>query len=149
MTDLLLVWDADRGNADLVVDGADLAFDDGLQTAVIISLFTDRRVAEDELPPGETDRRGWWGDTLNEDPEDRTGSKLWLLARSKQTADVPVKAEEYAEEALAWLVEDGIARAVSAAAEWIARGVLALCIAIALHDGSDREYQFQDVLRAA
>ena len=149
MTDLRLVWDAAWGEADLAIDGADLAADDGLETAVIISLFTDRRVEEDELPAGETDRRGYWGDDLNEEPGDLTGSKLWLLSREKETPEVLVRAEEYSLEALEWLVTDGHVRAVQAVASWVRRGVLALCIVLDLRDGSAREYQFQDVRRAA
>ena len=148
MTDVLVAWDADLGAADLVIDGADLAADDGLATAVILSLFTDRRVAEDELPPFETARRGWWGDSLAEDG-DEIGSKLWLLAREKRTPAVLVRAEEYAGEALAWLADDDLARAVSVSAAWTGGGWLCLSVAVDLGEGSAREYQFQDVLRAA
>ena len=148
MTDIRLVWDAATGTADLALDGADLATDDGLATAVIISLFTDRRVANDDLPPGERDRRGFWADALNEDPEDETGSWLWLLERVKETPDVLVKAEEYCHEALAWLVEDGVARAVAVTARWLGRGLLGLGIAIDRRDAAPREYQFAYPLAA-
>lgn len=43
-----------EGNGDLV-NG------DDLQTAMIISLFTDRVARDDDDIDGE-DRRGWWGD---------------------------------------------------------------------------------------
>lgn len=149
MTDLRLIWDVASGAADLTVAGADLDSDDGLGTAVIISLFTDRRVADDELPAGESWRRGYWGDSLNDEPGDETGSKLWLLGRAKQTPAVLVRAEEYAQEALAWLVDDGIARAVAVVAAWIARGVLSLCVTIDMREGGTREFQFADALRLA
>jgi phage gp46-like protein len=44
---------------DVRLDGGDLSTDDGLETAVLLSLITDRRAeADDVLPDGGTDRRG-------------------------------------------------------------------------------------------
>ena len=147
MTDLVLAWDSASGEGDLCIAGADLAADDGLRTAVLVSLFTDRRAAADELPAGDTDRRGWWGDGLGQD-QDEIGSKLWLLEREKQTPDVLVRAEAYAREALQWMLDDEVAVAVTVHAEWTRRGELGLRVAIQLPDGSSREFQFEDVLRA-
>ena len=121
--DAALAWDPEFYAADVAVSGADLVREAGLRTAVIISLFTDRRAEPGDIPDGE-DPRGWWGDALTDD--DRIGSRLWLLGRSKQTADVPVLAEEYTREALEWFVEDGIADRVDASAEWVTRGCLRL-----------------------
>lgn len=115
MTDAALRWRRDSGTGDLAIDGADLAREGSLTTAILLSLFTDRRVSADELPAGETDRRGWWGDALSADG-DRIGSKLWLLARRKQSPDVLLEAESHAAEALAWMTEDGVATAVDVSA---------------------------------
>ncbi|MGE0487322.1 MAG: phage GP46 family protein [Gammaproteobacteria bacterium] len=99
-----------------------LADDDGLETAVILSLFTDRRAADDDaLPDGTDDRRGWWGDAYPDLPGDRVGSRLWLLFREKDMQAVVNRAREYVEEALAWLVEDGIARRVVVQTGWVDR----------------------------
>lgn len=122
MTDLALVWNADSFTGDLLLSGGRLASDDGLRTAILISLFTDARAADDAvLPEDGDDRRGWWGDALAEgagpdagtarDP-DRIGSLLWLLARSKITDRVIAQAHHTCHEALAWLVRDGVAAAV-------------------------------------
>jgi phage gp46-like protein len=113
-----------------------LALDGTLRSAVLVSLFTDRRAnADDTLPDGGTDRRGFWGDIIAPDqlPEGSRrplGSRLWLLAREKQTDETRHRAEAYAAEALQWLIDDGIAAAVTVRGEWVARGVLALAIAI-------------------
>lgn len=123
--------------------GPDLAADDGLRTAVLVSLFTDCRAeADDELPAGDGDRRGSW-----DDPE--RGSRLWLLSREKQTARTLERAREYAEEALAWLVEDGIARAVTVTAEWVRTGVLGLRVVIERAAGGRFEEMFTRTLEAA
>lgn len=115
---------------DLVLEKNDLAMDDGLQTAVALSLFTDRRVTEEELPAGETDKRGWWGDLFSDIAGDLTGSRLWLLKREKQTEEVRRRALEYAKEALQWMIEDGVAQGVEVTAEWIGTGFLGLGVTI-------------------
>lgn len=59
MADIAVVWD--QGCGSLQLNGADLLTDNSLLTAVIISLFTDRRALDsDEIPDGTRDRRGWW-----------------------------------------------------------------------------------------
>ena len=148
MTDVTLVWSNAAGYGDLSVEGADFEADDGVATAVLVSLFTDRRVMADELPPGDTDRRGWWGDGVVGD-RDEIGSKLWLLRRRKREPSLPDQAAAYAREALQWMLDDHVATAVAAEGSWGARGELALEVRITLPDESDREFQFQDVLRAA
>lgn len=117
MSDIGLFWDAAFGAADLRVASNDLATDGGLETAVLLSLFTDRRAEEgDVLPSGETDRRGWWADELPAVAGDRHGSRLWLLAREKDSPEVLQRAQDYAREALAWLVEDLVAERVDVSA---------------------------------
>ncbi|MGH8426389.1 MAG: phage GP46 family protein [Gammaproteobacteria bacterium] len=142
--DAALIWNP-NGYADIALSGGDLAHDDGLETAVILSLFCDARAdADDSLDAG-ADPRGYWGDSFAAIAGDVTGSKLWLIVRQKQLADVANRAQEYAAAALAWLVEDGIAATVNVIAEWIAQGTLALSIAIAKPGSNDvfqRRYQY-------
>lgn len=134
MTDLALVWEAESYAGDLALAGSDLASDDSLRTAVLISLFSDRRAEAGELPPGETARRGWWGDSLTDG--DRIGSRLWLLGREKRTQDVVRRAEEYAREAVTWLVDDGAAERVAVAAE-DAAGALLITVTVWLPGGAE------------
>ncbi|MFK0090935.1 phage GP46 family protein, partial [Pseudomonas sp. NPDC090755] len=109
---------------ELVLSGFDLARDDGLETAVIISLFTDRRASNEQIPAElpQGDLRGYWGDVSNASPSDQTGSLLWLLAREKQLSPVLSRAQQYCREALAWMIEDRVATRVEVAAEFIAQG---------------------------
>ena len=86
------------------------------------------------------------GDQLNVD-NDQIGSKLWLLAREKTTADVARRADQYAREALAWMVADGVARAVDIVADFPMPGALGISVTITLPDDATREFQFADVLR--
>lgn len=117
--DIALVWDQSKYAADFVVAANDLQTDGGLRTAILLSLFTDRRAElTDVLPTGETDRRGWWADEFADVPGDLFGSRLWLLSRSKRTNDVLDRAQTYATEALQWLIEDKVATAVSVIASF-------------------------------
>lgn len=104
----------------LGLDGAE-----PLVRAVVVSLFTWRRAnADDELPGDQ--RMGWWGDSFATVPNDRIGSRLWLLSRSKLAPETFIRAREYAEEALRWLVDDGVAARVQVDAERYGMNGLAL-----------------------
>lgn len=141
--DLALIPSANGTAFDLAIEGYGLATESGLKSAVIVSLFTDRRAeTDDAIPDGTTDRRGFWA-------EPAIGSRLWLLAREKEAADVLLRAEEYAREALAWLIEDGLATAIEISAEWVRRGVLGLTVAIRIADRTQFEDVFNVGLEAA
>ena len=65
MADFRLDFSGDRLSGDIVRDGSRFAEDGGLETAVLMSLFLDRRANDDdELPDGESDPRGYWGDAF-------------------------------------------------------------------------------------
>lgn len=147
MSDIKLAYKSigdELGFFDIDQSGAGLLMDEGLESAVIVSLFTDRRAEDDDELPGNTDdRRGWWGDNQSVVDNDRIGSRLWLLSREKQTAAVLSRAREYAAEALQWLIDDGVASEVNVSAEYVRRGVLGLGIEIVKPDKSTLEYRFE------
>ena len=113
MTDLTLAFaGVEIGTADLLMEAGGLATDDGLRSAIIVSLFTDARADVDDTMPAHGDRRGWWGDVAPAADRDVTGSKLWLLDREKIVAKALASARDYATAALAWLTEDRVAASV-------------------------------------
>jgi phage gp46-like protein len=118
MSDLLTTWDPSRLTGDWMLAAGDLVAGDDLETSVILSLFTDRlATADDPLPdPTDGDRRGWWAD--DGAAEGPLGSRLWLISREKETNQVRLRAEDYCREALAWLLEDGVADEITILAEW-------------------------------
>ena len=78
---------------------------DPLTRAVVISLFTHWRADSDDnvdVP------MGWWGDTWPVVANDRYGSKLWLLQRSKLTNALVNTVRNYLRDALQWMQEDGV-----------------------------------------
>lgn len=99
---------------DLEIKDGDLLADNGLETAVAISIFTDRRVNDEELPILEQSKRGWWGDMIPDISLDRIGSRLWTVEREKTTTEVLRRVEELCREALDWMIEDGVAKEINA-----------------------------------
>ncbi|MEJ8324383.1 phage GP46 family protein [Kosakonia sacchari] len=78
---------------------------DMLTRAVVISLFTWRRAEPDDnadVP------MGWWGDSFPAVQNDRYGSRLWLLQRSKLTNQLVQTVRVYIRESLQWLIDDGV-----------------------------------------
>lgn len=146
--DIAVNFDGQLLTGDINQIAAGLETEPGLKTAVIISLFSDARAGDDdELPFGETDRRGWWGDMLAGANGPKLGSKLWLLQREKHTTEVLRRAESYAKDALQWLIDDGIAASVLAIAEWVQeppgpRGFLGLRVEITRPSGADITFRF-------
>lgn len=100
-----------------------------LVRAVVISLFTWRRAQhDDDLPANQ--RMGWWGDSFAPVDGDRIGSRLWLLSRAKLVPETAARAQEYATEALQWLIDDGVAAKVEVVAERQGLSTLALAVRI-------------------
>lgn len=117
MTDLLLTWNNDQGAADLTYEDGDLQLDGGLETAVLLSLFSGSA-------------GGWWGDEFADVPGDVFGSTLYAVERATATPPTIRDAKERAEPALAWLVTDGVADSVSVVTSEAA-GVLHYAVTIA------------------
>ncbi|EPE6243668.1 phage GP46 family protein [Escherichia coli] len=126
-------------NGRSVSTGASL---DLLTRAVIISLFIWRRAGRDDDAP---QIFGWWGDTWPAVQNDRTGSRLYLLRRSKLTNKTPQLARDYAREALAWMVEDGVASRLDINAVRTGTDSLALAITIYQRDGNIHNIIFDDI----
>ncbi|WP_233872529.1 phage GP46 family protein [Paraburkholderia adhaesiva] len=140
MPDITTRWDIDRMQGDWVLSGPSLQSGGDLQTAVLISLFTDRlALPGDPTPDG--DRRGWWGD----DARYPIGSRLWLLNRVKGPQDVPQRAQDYAAEALRWLIDDGVVASFDIAPQWITPNRLDLTITANRSDGSRVAMNFPQV----
>jgi len=108
-SDIKSTWNNDLAECDIKQSGGDLVAELGLETAVYMSLFTDRQAnVDDEIPDGTDNRRGWWGDLVNNTNDDKIGSRLWLLDRSKTDDQTVADAKFYCEEALQWMIDDGV-----------------------------------------
>ena len=159
---------------DWLMAAPSLQGEQGLQTAIIISLFTDRRANDDDvIPDGSNNKRGWWADAFPAvdgqgrssvasagsagATNDKIGSRLWLLHREKDMQLVVNRAHDYAVEALQWLVDDGVARRVDVQTGWVDKvsgaitetsqsrsGVLGIGVIVYRNDGSVDKFRFDD-----
>lgn len=146
MTDISVNYD--DGAFDLAITGNDLETDEGLRTAVTLSLYTNRRAPDDAvLPPEFLERGGWWGDIGDEDGY-QLGSLLWLLQREKTTAATVAKAEQYAAEALQWLIDDGVASAVNVTAERAGLDIISLSVEVIRPTGTALDLRFASLWEA-
>lgn len=146
MTDIAILWSNDSFSGDIAIEAGRLVTDDGLRTAIEISLFTDARAGEDDRLPDEgADPRGWWGNAYpaGETGPRELGSKLWLLEREKLTAANVERGRVYAADALAWLKDAGIVSALTVRAAAIGRQMLAIAIEVDRPEGPSRQvYDF-------
>lgn len=130
----------------LVVDSVPMAAMDvsePLVRAVIISLFTWRRAAADDVSPN-GDKFGWWGDSFPAVTGDQIGSRLWLLSRAKLTTETISRAKGYALEALQWLIDQGVAGGVDVVVERPNLFQLSLGVTVTRGDGSSLNIRFAD-----
>jgi phage gp46-like protein len=138
MSDIQTIWNTNTQRGDYAIANGALASGLDVQTSVLISLFTDRLADPDDAipdapPSGLADRRGWWGD---DDPKYIIGSRLWLLERVKGPADVAQRAEDYAREALQWMLDDGVVANFDIQAAWVPQNQLMLQVVAYRTDGS-------------
>lgn len=130
----------------ITIDGVEsslLTVTNPLVRAVIMALFTWRRAEADD--PIEGARWGWWGDNVAEQEGDRIGSRLWLLSREKLTSSTVQRAIEYGREALAHLVEDGVATRVTVEAERQGLNMLAMRVIVDRVNGQELDLRFANV----
>ncbi|PHQ72405.1 MAG: hypothetical protein COB93_00240 [Sneathiella sp.] len=118
-----------------------------LHTAIILCLFTDKRLPTDQEPtPHDPDRRGWHGDTYDvrsEKGERDMGSLLWTLERGTldefNTAEI---AKAYCYEALQTLIDQGVVASFSIDAEVdVIGGLLKIKVDAFSKDGSEQYSQ--------
>ena len=138
--DISTAWNVALAAGDWVLNGPQLQSGSDLETAVLISVFTDRQAeAGDVIPDGTSDRRGWWGDAGELYP---IGSRIWLLARAKQTTQTLNLANDYLVEALQWMIDDGVVASFNISTYWVAPGTLGAVVTANQPGGSNETMQF-------
>ncbi len=125
--DIALTWNQALLRADISVAWGDIATDAGLQTAVLISLLSDREAAPGDVLPDDDGPRGWWGDPYL---GFKLGSRLWLLRRTTLTQKTLNLAQDYAMEALQLLVDLGAVGSVSVVASAVSLHRMNLAVTI-------------------
>ncbi len=146
MADILVTWNPALAAGDWSIAAGGIAASqtgaDDLRTAVLVSLFTDRVAPAGYVGPnGDTDPRGWWGDSYEASP---IGSRLWMLSRAKKTDNTTIlaQAKGYCLEALQWLIEDGIAASIVVNTFWFTPRALGITVSIAKPSGQTNGYSW-------
>ena len=113
----------DDGTYDIAVDtDGDLVKTQDIDTAIYMSLMTDKRAASSEVSLPQN-QRGWWGNLLNADSDYEIGSKMWLLDQSRRTQDALNKGQQWVTDCLQWLVMDGYIKKITVTPEYVAAGM--------------------------
>jgi phage gp46-like protein len=150
MADIALSWNVGTQSADWAVADGEIATGNDLLTAVIVSLFTDQVIPDDQVPvDGSTDPRGWWGDTYTGDP---IGSLLWwVCSRAVKTSQTALLAEvqQVCQKALDWMIADGVASAMQVNTFWITANQLGITVIIVEPSGSQSTFKFQITVGAS
>lgn len=123
---------------DVKVNEGDLSADQGLETSILISLFTDGRAGIEELPSGQSSRRGWWGDMFPDVDNDEIGSKLWTIDNKKQLLqNLPIR-ETIIKSSLNWMITDNVASEIQVVSDYPDRGIVRDSINITRPGGISR-----------
>jgi phage gp46-like protein len=105
---------------DLEIVGGQPTMDQGLYNAVHLSLFS---------------AAGWWGNSVSA-PSERLTSQFETINTRTLTNATRLDAEEYARQALSWMIADGIAKKITVTASIPAVGMLGLVIEVEQPDRS-------------
>lgn len=116
--DIRLTYDVYDQYVDFILADRDVERDPGLETAVMITLLTDKLAdEEDDLPDDSGYRGGWFGDSIPVVEDYKMGTKLWLLQRAKTVSEIPARAKEYLKDGFQWMIDDEIVQAVNISVE--------------------------------
>ena len=105
----------------------DITSVDFFDTAIIVSLFAERRALESEVWNA-SQRRGWIGNEST--PGVEIGSKLWLYEQSRLTRTMLNGIQDVIAEALKWFVEDGHAVSIDGVEARITNSGITLSVTI-------------------
>jgi len=104
MQDIKLEKNSDNIYDISIVDG-DFESVDGFDTAILMSLFIDKRANQAEVSESSL-RRGWIGNEQNDDEDYEVGSKLWLLDQARLNQDSVNRAIDFTRDGFIWMIED-------------------------------------------
>ena len=116
--------------------GQSLQIGNDLETAIIVSLWSDAVADPGDILPVNTnnDPRGVWFDAFQ--APDITGSKLWQILNRIRNQQTLNDAQDFAQKALQWMIDDGVASAVSVTPSFYGSAGVGLVTKITQPDGT-------------
>lgn len=95
----------------------DILTADFFDTALLMSIFCERRATASEVP-NQRDRRGWIGnESFTEGFE--IGSKIWLFSQARLTQDTLNGITSAAQEAFQWLIDGDFVENITATTSFV------------------------------
>lgn len=94
-----------------IADNGDILTDDFFDTALLMSIYCERRATASEVPQSDR-RRGWIGNEST--PDFEIGSKVWLYEQSRVTGSLLRGIESVVLNSLQWLIDDNYAVKINA-----------------------------------
>ena len=86
----------------------DMVITDGLDTALIMSVFCEKRDNSIQIPEN---RGGWMGNEMNDNPDYEIGNLNWTKYQSKIDEELPDEIGDNTKDGINWLSEDKIVEA--------------------------------------
>jgi len=137
VTDVLMQHTADGG--EITVEGGRVRLDDGVRTAVYLSMFGGN---ERDAGTGATESEQWWGNLLEDQPARRLRSETQHLLRALPAITANVRrVEDAARRDLSWLEEIGATVSATATLPAVRRIRIAVVVEI---DGERTELRFEE-----
>lgn len=140
MSDVAMRYDGEMFDL-LINNDSEIEYEEGLETAMAMSLFTNKRVDTSQVPFLSNDQMGWWGDLTSEIEGDQIGSRMWLLEREKVTTEVLRRSEDYSLESLQWMIDDGITNSINVSSSYTENKVMVTAIEIERPDEENTRYE--------
>ena len=111
----------DGGLYDIDIDGnGDIKSQDFFDSAILISIFAERRANEAEVLQSHM-RRGWIGNEVT--PDFEIGSKIWIYEQARLTRSVLNNITAAARQSLQWLIDDNYALSIDVESVLTSNGV--------------------------
>ena len=102
---------------DISFENGDIKTIQGFETALMMSIYGEKRAASSEIPSPQF-RRGWWGNEALDFDDYEIGSKLWLLSQARETQNTLNNAKTYVLDSLQWMIDDGFLDSVEVKAQY-------------------------------
>lgn len=134
MLDIKLVQQPDL-SYDLEFENGDFIIDDGLETALVVSILSDRRADNSQVSQREL-RRGWIGDLVTTLPGFKLGSHIWLSEQARITQETLTTIQDSAEKSLDWMFSAELITEVEARASITTKSSILLLITVTSPNGS-------------
>ena len=129
------------GEWTLGITDKDLTPEDGFDTAIAMTLFTDARAPDSAVAIPEK-RRGTMLDLVSPVEGRLHGSLLWLVDQSKLTQDTLNTSVNYAQLSLQWFIDDQIATSILVTGEIVPRSGIRLTVVFTAQSGKVSTHYF-------